>query len=608
MKCTIKFVFTCILLAVVTISLQARSSDPDAPGRKEKKADLNAFAQNFSKAEKSYFEALNSGVGKVATERINLKLADLYYQTRQYDKAEEYYEKTIQNSLSYTPRDVCNFLDVLVRSQKFRRAEEVSRLYLDVTPYSEDIRFVNQQKGLNGLIKYMLSDSSQYTLKAAPFSSEMSDFWTLELGKDILFIRSDQFGGDSPRDLIKGAQYYIFDGTSVKPYGKVSSTLQAGPAAISPDGKTMLYTDNRYSNRLPRKVEPGEVVTNALVINQLTFNSRNGKWEKPTMLFKDREDVSYCHPSFSADGQYLFFASNMPGGYGGMDLYASKWDGKGWGNPVNLGPEVNTSGDEVYPLVQGERLLFSSNGHIGLGGQDVYYAILNASIDGVIKGSLRHMPYPINTSSNDYAMMFLSDRDGYVSSDRPGSLGFDDIYRFVRNSTSLLGLGDLGIDRGDFLRTEDGRFIPMDVASQIGVGQESIPQKLLEKAKLVATEEVEAEMRVLFDYNDANLTKDAVKALDKFVEQYGIIGADIAIIGYADETGPTDRNLLLSQKRAESVKNYLISKGYSTKTIHALGKGQLKLPKSEEVKSTDRNTRLAPARKADITFVFEVVN
>jgi outer membrane protein OmpA-like peptidoglycan-associated protein len=604
-----KFVFTCILLAVVAIPLQARSSDPDAPGRKEKKADLNVFAQNFSRAEKYYFDALNAGVGKVATERINLKLADLYYQTRQYDKAEEYYEKTIHNPLSYTPRDVCNFLDVLVREQKFRRAEEVSRLYLDVSPYSEDVRFVNQQKGLNGLIKYMLSDSSQYALKLASFSSEISDFWTLELGEEILFIRSDQFGGKSTRDFIKGAQYYLFDGTSIKPYGKVSSTLQAGPAAISPDGKTMLYTDNRYSNRLPRKVEPGEVVTNALVISQLTLNSKTGKWEKPTMLFKDREDVSYCHPSFSSNGQYFFFASNMPGGYGGMDLYVSKWDGKGWGSPVNLGPEVNTSGDEVYPLVQGERLLFSSNGHVGLGSQDVYYAILNASLDGVIKGSLRHMPYPINTSSNDYAMMFSSDRDGYVSSDRPNGLGFDDIYRFVRNSTSLEGLGELGIDRGDFLRTEDGRFIPVDVASQIGVGQESKPE-VLQAQKDLITGKAEADLRVFFDYNDANLNKVALKVLNKFVEEYGVVaGGDIAIVGFTDEIGTEERNQALSERRAESVKNYLVSKGYSAASIDAKGEGQIKLSKEEEISSKDRINRLAPARKVEIKLVFiEVVN
>lgn len=607
MKCTIKFVFTCILLAVLAVPLQA-AFDPDAPTNKEKKADLNAFAQKFGKAESLYTDVLNAGASKVTADRINLKLADLYYSTRQYDKAEEYYEKTIHSPFAYTTRDVCNFLDVLVRSQKFRRAEEVSRLYLDVSPYSDDVRFVNQQKGLNGLIKYMLSDSSQYTLKVAPFSSDMSDFWTLELGEDILFIRSDQFGGKSSKDFIKGAQYYVFDGTSVKPYGKMNSTLQAGPAAITPDGKYMLYTDNRYSNRLPRKVQPGEVVTNALVINRLTYNSRNGKWEKPVMMFKSREDVSYCHPSLTPDGKYLFFSSNMPGGEGGMDLYVAKWDGNDWVDPINLGPEVNTSGDEVYPLVQGERLLFSSNGHIGLGGQDVYYATLNGTFDAVIKGSLRHMPYPINTPSNDYAMMFSSDRDGYVSSDRPESLGFDDIYRFVRNSTSLEGLGDLGIDRGDFLRTEDGRFIASDAATSMGIGIESIPTELVDRIIEIATEEREAELRVFFDYNDPNLNAAAIKALDKFIEQYGVLNANVGILGYADETGPADRNLTLSQKRAESVKKYLVSKGYDADKTYTIGKGQLKLPKGDQILSKDRNTRLAPARKADITFTFEVVN
>lgn len=610
MKCTMKFVFTCILLAVVTLPLQAKSSDPDAPTRKEKKADLNAFAQKYGKAVGLYYDVLNSGASKATADRVNLKLADIYYQVRQYDKAEEFYEKTIKNPLSYSTRDVCNFLDVLVREKQFRRAEEVSRLYLDVPPYADDSRFVNQQKGLNGLIKYMMSDSTQYTLKVTPFSSEGADFWTLPLDGEILFIR---IGGKEDKDLVKGAQYHVFDGTSVKPFNKVQSTLQAGPATISTDGKIMIYTDNRYNNRLPRKVEPGEVITNALVLKQLTFNSRNGKWEKPVMLFKDREDVSYAHPCLSPDGQSLYFASNMPGGYGGMDLYVAKWDGRTWSNPVNLGPEVNTSGEEVYPLVQGEKILFASNGLIGLGGQDVYYATLNKSYDGVIKGSLRHMPYPVNTSSNDFAMMFLSDKDGYVSSDRPSSMGLDDIFRFVRNTTNLEGLGDLGLDRGDFLRTEDGRFVPVDIANEMGVGQESKPVELTGEMKKAAIEVItgasEADLKVMYGYNNANLSKEATKALDKFVEENGVATVDVLIIGYADETGAADYNLELSQRRADAVKNYLVSKGYSAKTITSVGKGQLKLTKEEMLPSSNKIQSLAPARKADIKFVFpEVVN
>jgi hypothetical protein len=201
-------------------------------------------------------------------------------------------------------------------------------------------------------------------------------------------------------------------------------------------------------------------------------------------------------------------------------------------------------------------------------------------------------------------MMFSSDKDGYVSSDRPGSLGFDDIYRFIRNSTSLEGMGELGIDRGDFLRTEDGRFITSDVAESIGIGLESIPKKLESRMIDVVMNE-DAELRIFFNYNDQSLNQEALKALDKFMEEYGVLNADIGIIGYADETGQADRNLILSQKRAEAAKSYLVSKGYNAEQIYVVGKGQLKLPKSEQVQSTDRNTRLAPARKADITFTFK---
>lgn len=623
MKCTLKFVFTCALLAVLVLPLNAKKdSDPSAPSKKEKKADLNAFAQKYGKAEELYFTVLDeNGSDAKVSNRVNLKLADIYYSTRRYNKAEEYYEKTIHSPLSYTTRDLCNFIDVLVRANKFRRAEEVSRLYLDVPPYSDDVRFKNQQKGLNGLIKYMLSDSSQYTVRVAPFSSSASDFWCTPFGDDILFIRSDQYGevgGEeieasdrkiskaAERNLIKGAQYYIYDGQSVKPFDKASVTLQAGPASISEDGSFMIYTDNRYGNRLPRKVKPGEVITNALCLMELTYNSKSEKWVKPVILFKDREDVSYCHPALSPDGKYLFFSSNMPGGYGGMDIYVVERLGKNkWGNPINLGPEVNTSGDEVYALLYGERLLFSSNGHIGLGGQDTYFAKLDGN-NMPVKGSLRHMPYPINTSSNDYALMFADNKEGYVSSDRPGTMGLDDIYRFVRNTVGLEGFGDLDIATGDFISTLDGRPITEEDQRNMGMGKGSLPipaKQVQEEGSKLVTGESEADMQVLFAYNDSNLSKDALKAIDKFVEKHGFVDASILVLGYADETGRAEYNQMLSQKRAESVKNYLISKGYPASGITATGKGQIKLAPDEQAKANSRIGKLAPARKADIKFV-----
>lgn len=623
----------CFLLAVIAIPLHAKDAPKDPRSKKEVKADLAFRAQKFPRAELLYSELLSDkNLKPDEKDRLNLKLARLYYNTKQYELSEKYFEKIIHNPLALKTQDVCNFIDILVRFKKFRRAEEVSLLYLDKLPYIEDTRFINIQKGLNGLIRYMMSDSSQFTVRVAPFSSTDADFWCTFLGENILFIRTPVFQVVKDKDnkitglytddrtqqgksknerilqnsLIKGARFHVYDGQSVKVYDKISTTMQAGPAAILADGSMMVYTDNRYGNSIPRKTAPGEVVTNALVLKQINYDGKRKKWGKPIMLFSDDETVSYCHPAFSPDGKSLYFASNMPGGYGGLDIYVSHWDGRGWGSPINLGPEVNTSGEEVFPSFQNGRLQFSSNGHIGLGGVDVYSV---GMVDNVpARGTLRHMPYPVNTSANDYAILYTSIKDGYISSDRPGSLGVDDIYRFIRNTTSLEGRGDLDLDQGGLLLTADGRHINQATARVLGIGHESIPitdEEAEGISKVMYTGKVEVDQTIYFGYNNANLDKEAVKQLNKFVEENGLVVASIVVLGYADETGAKDYNFELSKRRAEAVKNFLVAQGYSPSYIKTTAIGQIKLTPEEEIEANDIKKRLTRARKAEIKFVFE---
>ena len=157
-----------------------------------------------------------------------------------------------------------------------------------------------------------------------------------------------------------------------------------------------------------------------------------------TMLTFDSDNYSIAHPSISADGNRLFFSSDKPGGFGGFDIYVSTKSETGWGEPVNLGPDINTIGNEEFPFIREDSILFfSSDGLPGFGGLDIFSA-KEYTGKWILR---RNEGVGINDFTDDFGIFFLADKSGYFSSDRPGGKGSDDIYRFsfVDKSTEVSG-------------------------------------------------------------------------------------------------------------------------------------------------------------------------
>lgn len=202
----------------------------------------------------------------------------------------------------------------------------------------------------------------------------------------------------------------------------LQSKYNDGPICLSKDGETVYFTRNNAS-----KEEASKDGFYKLGIFQATL-SRDGFENVLAMPFNSKE-YNCAHPTISADGTTLYFASDMGGSYGGMDIYMSKKgsDGK-WGTPVNLGNKVNTKGNEVFPYMTLDNLLyFASDGHDGLGGLDVF----EVKMKDDKPGKVYNMGKPINTSADDFAMAFAEDKTfGYLSSNRKGDNSNDDIYRF----------------------------------------------------------------------------------------------------------------------------------------------------------------------------------
>lgn len=224
---------------------------------------------------------------------------------------------------------------------------------------------------------------------------------------DLYFAREDAEGRFFSPDLVRG---------------NINGKYHDGAPTFTPDGKTMIFSRNNGSGMNSRGI-----------IDLKTYSAKlvDGRWEEVQALPFNNDNFSTCHPTLSADGSLLYFSSNRPGGYGGMDIYVVKKEGETWGIPINLGPNVNSVGDEIFPFAStNNNLYFSSDGRQGMGGLDIYSVLM---IDMEASQPLR-LPAPVNTTHDDFA--FTADKTemkGYLTSDRPGGKGQDDIYRWDFN-------------------------------------------------------------------------------------------------------------------------------------------------------------------------------
>ncbi|GAB3747118.1 OmpA family protein [Spirosoma pomorum] len=212
-------------------------------------------------------------------------------------------------------------------------------------------------------------------------------------------------------------------------YESLNTKYHEGPATFTKDGSRIIFTRNNYNE--------GRYKQSTDRVNKLklyTATQVNGRWSKAEELAFNGDQYSTGHPALSADDQLLYFASDRPGGFGGTDIYVSRWTNGKWGTPINLGKEINTKGNELFPFVdENGGLYFSSNGLKGVGGLDLFYAQLSG---GDQVKSVNNLGKPFNSSKDDFGIVTDAARQsGYLSSNRRNGGADDDIYRFTRESS-----------------------------------------------------------------------------------------------------------------------------------------------------------------------------
>ncbi len=292
--------------------------------------------------------------------------------------------------------------------------------------------WVGAQRATN--VKMQAPPSGNYSLaNATDINTEYLDYCAVPYGAGVMFTSAR--GGKRvfvcDQDLVTGRYSDLYfakedaEGRFFSPDmigGDINGKYHDGAPTFTPDGQTMIFSRNN---------KKGKTAAGLIDLKIYKATASKGAWVDVKELSFNNDEYSSCHPTLKADGKLLYFSSNRPGGYGGMDIYVSKKDGENWGQPINLGPNVNSPGDEIFPFVTtSNTLYFSSNGRQGMGGLDVFSVLML----GMEASQPLSLSAPINSTFDDFA--FTSEKSefkGYLTSNRPGGKGQDDIYRWDFN-------------------------------------------------------------------------------------------------------------------------------------------------------------------------------
>ncbi len=389
----------------------------------------------------------------------------------------------------------------------------------------------------------------------------------------------------------------------------LNSEYDEGACCFKPDGSTMYLTQCSTDPDYPRY---------ATIV---TANRSDAAWGKPNKLELTHDTLSsYAHPAISPDGEWLYFTSDMPGGKGGLDIWRVRLTSAGTGGVENLGEPINTEGDEMFPSFRPNGdFYFSSNGHPGLGGLDIFIAKVNRHG----RYELEHPGYPLNSMGDDFGMTFEGLKNqGFFSSNRGDGRGWDHIYSFENPEIIQTVKGWVyEVDAYELPSAQvhmvgsDGTNVKLSVKGDGSFEQEVKPNvdyiflavcdgflnHVEELSVKPVTESEEytlqfplANIRVpvlidniFYDFDKATLRPESTQALDELVKTLNENpNITIELSAHADYRGRAEYNKRLSQRRAESVVNYLIEHGIAADRLTAVGYGKEK-PKTVRKKLTE---------------------
>lgn len=535
-----------------------------------------------------------------------------------------------QNALRYEyPDSTTHFMlaQALHADGKYAAALRSYDKYLEFCP--DDSLAINCAEGCR-TAQEIRARGSRYVVKQAKlFNSRRADFCPMYLGADCDQIyytsTTEKATGDKKSEItgMKNADVFFSKKNEKSEWerpepveGELNTEFDEGIVAFSPDAQTMYLTKARRELNAPTSVEI------------YTSTRSDAKWSAPVKFEITADTLStFGHPAVSPDGEYLYFVSDMPGGYGGKDIWRISLKER-QGSLVNLGPDINTEGNDDFPYVRSDgSLYFSSDGHPGMGGLDIFRATAVGD-PADMRWKVENMGFPINSAGDDFGITFGKGEDGFFSSNRGDARGYDHIYSFeydpvritieglvmdkdeepVKNAIIRI-VGNDGSNQKEVAR-DDGSF---SFALQRGVKyvmlagakgylnqkQEFASDSTMEDANywvefiLPSISKPSVVENIFYDYDKADLRPESKTALNELIAVlHDNPNVTIEMASHTDRWGSDAYNINLSERRAKSVVDYLVENGISRDRLQPHGYG-----KSRPKTVTKRIARLYPQFK-----------
>lgn len=589
-------------------------------------------------------------------------IAEAYRLSNRLHKASPYYKDAINNRYN-DPNALFYYAFSLKISGEYADAERQLKRFLEV---AEDPFYISRAEEELDNLSYLiiLSEKKNYyrVKNLAAINTKNDEYSPVYNNGELYFTSNRESGkiykatGTSFTDIYKvktsGANV---DATTIQRLGDEINfyNVNEGTLAFSPDGKTMVFArGNSGKRRGTQDVD--------LYISRF----RNKKWSEPRLLSINDPETWDSTPAFSTDGRTLYFASNRAGGEGGIDLYSSRIDRRGrYSKPKNLGPEINTAGDEMFPYVADDAsLYFSSSGQPGFGGLDILVAKRKSG-----RIIVENLGKPMNSSYDDFSFFLYKPDRGFFASNRPESKGNDDIYTFLNNDPNLktvnyylagitkthdeneneVILANVKVQLLDFkdevldelVTDRDGKFnfrvYEQERYTLFGEKQgsdaenyfvtrlefttvgKSIPQEELTQLvnnvtfdttlvldRIVIDKAIVLE-NIYYDFARWDITPEAGIELDKLVDiMYDNPDIVIELSSHTDSVDTESYNIRLSQRRAESSVNYIVSTGVDRNRITAKGYGESRhIARNTNPDGTDNPEGRAKNRRTEFKVV-----
>ena len=553
--------------------------------------------------------------------KIALKMARCYDKINSTPKAIAAY----RNAVRYNQASIDDHLAyarLLLKNGEYKQAEKEFRILVDSLP--DNVLARNGLKSAQFAPTWKKEGSRYKVKKMDVFNSRRDDYSPMLLGDE-----ADQLYFSSTRNEAQGDELSGITGTKAgdiflsekddkgkwsKPEAIASGLNTAydeGACCFAPDGREMYLTQCVTDASAPRYA-------------QIVTSSRSdAAWGKPNPLELTKDTLStYAHPAVSPDGEWLYFVSDMPGGVGGYDIWRVRITAAGLGGVENLGEPINTPGDEMFPTFRPNGdLYFSSNGHVGMGGLDIYIAKVDKKTR---QYKVTHPGYPLNSEADDFGMTFEGPHNrGFFSSNRKDGRGYDHIYSFENPEivTTMKGwvyemdgyelpaaqvtvVGNDGTYKKLPVKSDGSFTMPINTKVDYLI-MASCKGFLNHKEELRVDSAKESKEYVLqfplasitapvlidnifYDFDKATLTPASTKSLDELV---GLLkenpNVTIELSAHCDYKGNAEYNKRLSQRRAQSVVNYLIAHGIEKERLTPVGYGKER-PKKVRKKLTEK--------------------